>query len=56
MASNIAITGKKTKLDISYMSGECLDKFTGFPDEPVVQWDVPAVKNTSLVDDIANKF
>ena len=32
------------------MSGGFWDKVTDFIDEPVVQCDVPAVKNTSLVD------
>ena len=49
MASKFAITGKNNS-DISYMSGGFWDKVTDFIDEPVVQCDVPAVKNTSLVD------
>ena len=33
------------------MPGKLWDKVIDFTDEPVVQWDVPAVKNTSLGDD-----
>ena len=36
--------------NLSYMSGEFWDKITDSIDEPAVQCDVPAVKNTLLVD------
>ena len=55
VASNIAITEKKkkqkNKSDISYMSAELWDNITNFKAYSVVQCEVPAVKNTSLVDD-----
>ena len=52
MASNITITDKnKSKSDISYMPGALLDKVIDLTNDPVVQYDVPAVKNTSLHDD-----
>ena len=52
VASNIATTRKKqNKLDISYIPGAFWDKVIDFTDETVVQFDVQAVKNTSLDDD-----
>ena len=49
VTSNIATTEKKkSKSHISYMPKTFWDKATDFTDEPVVQCDVPAVKNTSL--------
>ena len=53
MAWNIAMTEKdKNKPHISYMSEAFWDKLTDVIDDPVVQCDVPAVKNTSL--DVGN--
>ena len=47
VASNIAITEKKTsKSDISHMPGALWGKVIDFTDEPVVQCDALAVKNT----------
>ena len=37
---------KQSKSDISYMSGALWDKVINFTDEPIVQCDVLAVKNT----------
>ena len=42
---------QKNKSDISYMSAELWDNITNFKAYSVVQCEVPAVKNTSLVDD-----
>ena len=42
---------KKNNSDISYMAGAFWDRVNDFTDESVVQYDVPAVKNTSLDDD-----
>ena len=51
MASNIAITEKKkNKSHKSYMPETFWNKITDFKEEPVVQCDVLAVKNTSLDD------
>ena len=51
MASNIAITEKKkNKTHISYILEVLWNKVTDIADEPVVQCDVPAAKNTSLDD------
>ena len=51
VASNIAITEKRSNSDISYMPGALWDKVIDFTDEPVVQCDALAVKNASLDDD-----
>ena len=48
MASDIAIIERKV---ISYMLGPFWDKVIDFENEPVVQCDAPAVKDTSLGDD-----
>ena len=50
VASNIAIT-EKNKVSQTYMSGALWDKVIDFTNEPVVQFDVLALKNTSLDDD-----
>ena len=36
------------------MPGVFLDKVIDFTDQPLVQWDVPAVKNTLLDEDDDN--
>ena len=48
MASNIGITGKNKNSYISYIPGDFWCKVTDSADEPVVQYDVPAAKSTSL--------
>ena len=50
VASNIAIT-EKNKVSQTYMPGTLWDKVIDFTNEPVVQFDVLALKNTSLDDD-----
>ena len=50
VASNIAIT-EKNKVSPTYMPGTLWDKVIDFTNEPVVQFDVLALKNTSLDDD-----
>ena len=42
---------KQSKSDVSYIPGVLWDKVIGFADEPLVQCDVAAVKNTALDDD-----
>ena len=51
VASNIVITKKQSKSDISHIPRALWDKFIDFTDKPVVQRDVLAVTNTSLDDD-----
>ena len=50
VASNIAVT-EKNKVSQTYMPGTLWDKVIDFTNEPVVQFDVLALKNTSLDDD-----
>ena len=45
---------KKNKTNMPYMHWALWDKVIDFTDEPVVQCDVAAVKNTSLDDDDDN--
>ena len=40
----------QSKSDISYMPGKLWDKVIDHTDEPVVQFNVPAVKDASLDD------
>ena len=42
---------KQSKSDISHIPGTLWGKVIDLTDEPAVQCDVPAVKNTSLDDD-----
>ena len=51
VASNIVITKKQSKSDISHIPRALWDKVIDFTDEPVVQCDILAVTNTSLDDD-----
>ena len=52
MAWNFAITKQnQKKSDIPYMKLAFWDKVIYFTDEPVVQCDVKAIKNTSLHND-----
>ena len=51
VASNIVITKKQSKSDISHIPRALWDKVIDFTDQPVVQRDVLAVTNTSLDDD-----
>ena len=55
MASNIVFSAKKEKkVIISYITVTFWDRFIDFTDDPVVQCDVPPVKNASLDDDDNN--
>ena len=49
--TNIAITKQNKTSQTYYMPGAFWDKVLDFTDEPVVQWDFQAVKNTSLDND-----
>ena len=42
---------KQSKSNVLYMPEALWEKVIDFTEEPVVQWDIPAVKNTLLDDD-----